>query len=133
MADEAESPGFIRAQLDLPGLVKSQHEALRQAISEASGRPTEQIIISYSHSHAAGWFVPESFTLPGGDLIEPYLADVGVRLQDACRRAIENRQPVVMTYGTGRCSMAANRDYWDADRNLYACGYNPEVAADDTL
>ena len=128
-----EAPGFIRAQLDLPGLVKSQHEALRQAISEASSRPTEQIIISYSHSHAAGWFVPDRFALPGGDLIEPYLADVGVKLQDACRRAIENCQPVVMTYGTGCCSMAANRDYWDADRNLYACGYNPEVAADDTV
>ena len=133
---QAESPGFIRAQLDLPGLVKPQHEALRQSVSEASGRPPDggrQIIISYSHSHAAGWFVPESFALPGGELIEPYLAELGVKLQDACRQAMENCQPVVMTYGTGRCSMAANRDYWDADRKLYACGYNPEVATDDTV
>jgi hypothetical protein len=29
--------------------------------------------------------------------------------------------------------MAANRDYWDADNNLYACGYNPDAPADDTL
>ncbi len=130
---EAESPGFIRVQLDLPGLVQAQDDDIRQAITEASGRPAEQIIISYSHTHAAGWFVPDRFSLPGGELIEPYLAELNIKLGEACLRALENRQPVLMTYATGRCSMAANRDDRDAERELYACGFNPEVAADDTV
>ncbi len=136
-ADEAESPGFIRVQLDLPGLVRAQDDGIRQAITEAGGRPAEQIIISYSHTHAAGWFVPDRFSLPGGELIEPYLADLCVKLAETCRRALENRQPVLMTYATGRCSLAANRDYWDAEREFYACGFNPEGAdnaiVDDTV
>jgi hypothetical protein len=85
--EEAESPGFIRVQLDLPGLVKSQDDGIRQAISESSGWPAEQIIISYSHTHAAGWFVPDRFSLPGGALIEPYLAELCVKLGEACQRA----------------------------------------------
>jgi hypothetical protein len=29
--------------------------------------------------------------------------------------------------------MAGNRDYWDVERELYACGYNPDAPADDTV
>ena len=124
---------FIRAQLDLPGLVRSQHEALISALSQASGWPADQIITSYSHTHAAGWFVPDRFQFPGGDLIEPYLAEVGDKLQQACRQALENVQPVLITYARGSCTMAANRDYRDTVRDIYACGYNPDVPADDTV
>ena len=38
-----------------------------------------------------------------------------------------------MTYGTGRCALATNRDLWDAAAERFACGYNPDEPADDTL
>ena len=38
-----------------------------------------------------------------------------------------------MTYGTGRCSLATNRDLWDAAAERFATGYNPDSPADDTL
>ena len=38
-----------------------------------------------------------------------------------------------MTFGYGRCGLAANRDFWDAGAGRYACGYNPDGPADDTL
>ena len=38
-----------------------------------------------------------------------------------------------MTYGTGRCALATNRDFWDAEAQRFAAGYNPDAAADDTL
>jgi len=38
-----------------------------------------------------------------------------------------------VTYGTGRSSLAVNRDFWDADAGRFACGYNPGAPADDTL
>ena len=111
-------PQLIRAQLDLPGLVKTQHESLIQALSAAGGLAADQIVICYSHTHAAGWFVPDRFQLPGGDLIEPYLAEVAAKLGQAGREALANLQPVTITYATGRCNMAANRDYWDAGNGL---------------
>ena len=42
-------------------------------------------------------------------------------------------QEAVITYGRGRCNLAANRDYWDAENGLYACGFNPDAEADGTL
>ena len=38
-----------------------------------------------------------------------------------------------MTYGYGRCGLAANRDFWDEDAGRFACGFNPGAPADDTL
>jgi len=29
--------------------------------------------------------------------------------------------------------MVANRDYWDDANGIYACGYNPDAPADDTV
>jgi len=124
---------FIRAQLDLPGLVKPQHEALRQALSETSNLPLNRIIISHSHTHASGWFTPDRIKLPGGDLIPPYLADLETKLRQACREALANVQPVTITYATGHCDLAANRDYWDEANDLYACGFNPDTPADETV
>jgi hypothetical protein len=127
------APRLIRAQLDSPGLVKSQHEALLKSLSEASGLPEHQIVISYSHTHAAGWFTPDRFKMPGGDLIPPYLESGGAKLQTACRQALAGYQEVLITYAAGRCNLAANRDYWDEANGNYACGFNPDAPADDTL
>ena len=32
-----------------------------------------------------------------------------------------------------RCNMAANRDYRDSERDIYATGYNPDQAAEDLV
>jgi hypothetical protein len=36
-------------------------------------------------------------------------------------------------YGTGRCNLAADRDFFDAERKQYVCGFNPSGTADDTV
>ena len=126
-------PHLIRAELDLPGLVKTQHDDLLRGLSQAGDLPVDQIVISYSHTHAAGWYVPDRFEMPGGDLIPPYLASLKTKLQDACRQAVANVQEVTITYAVSRCDMAANRDYWDEDNGIYACGYNPDAPVDDAV
>lgn len=123
----------IRAELDLPGLVSSQHNDLLAGLSAASGLPVEQIVVSYSHTHAGGWFVPDRFEMPGGELIPGYLADLNEKLQEACRAALANVEDVVMTYATGRCDMVGNRDYWDEANGGYSCGFNPDGEPDDTV
>jgi hypothetical protein len=42
-------------------------------------------------------------------------------------------QPATISYAEGHCALAGNRDYWDAARQAYVCGLNPDVAADDTV
>jgi len=126
-------PQFIRAELDLPGLVKYQHDDMLAGLSETSGLSVDKIVVGYSHTHAAGWYVPDRFKMPGGDLIPPYLESLKTKLQDACRAALNNVQDVTITYAVSRCDMVANRDYWDDDNGLYACGYNPAAPADDAV
>jgi hypothetical protein len=40
---------------------------------------------------------------------------------------------VRVLYATGRCGLAADRDFFDELRGRYVCGFNPEKPADDTV
>lgn len=126
-------PRHVRAVLDLPGFVHSQHEGLVSILAEATGAMREQIAISFSHTHSSGWFAPDRFNLPGGELIPGYLADLDVKVRQAGEQAVAAMQEVSISYASGRSNMAGNRDYWDAERGIYACGFNPDAPADETV
>jgi hypothetical protein len=130
---EGTAPPLIRAQLDMVGLAPDQHEELARILCEAGGVPRQRVVVTYSHAHAGGFFVPDRMALPGGELIAPHLRQVGENLRQACRQAVAALQEVTITYAAGRCSLAANRDYWDDALQGYACGFNPDGPADDTV
>jgi hypothetical protein len=130
--DGSASP-FVRANVDFCGLVVAQQNALIGGLAEGAGVPTERVIVSHSHTHSSGWFAPDRIPLPGGSLIEPFIARVTATLRDAARRAMAAAQPATITYGNGRCDLAGNRDYWDDRFGGHTCGFNPDVAADDTV
>ncbi len=124
---------LVRAYLDLVGLVQPQHDGLVTALSEAGGTPVHRVDVMYSHTHSSGWYAPDRFEMPGGELIESFLQEVGHRLQEACGEALAGMQEVLITYAAGRCDMAANRDCWDEAYDGYVCGFNPGAPADDTV
>jgi hypothetical protein len=131
----AEDGGLplVRIQTDLVGLVQEQFDALCQALSEGLDLPHERILLAFSHSHAAGWFVPDRLGLPGGELIPTYLATLQDRLLAGGRLALAGMEEASIEYATGSCKMAASRDYWDDEAQLYACGLSPDTPADDTM
>ena len=49
------------------------------------------------------------------------------------RETQEKLQAATILYGTGRCNLAAHRDFWDEENQLWACGYDPTTPADDTV
>jgi hypothetical protein len=108
-------------------------QKLRSAVAAASDLQADQVHVAMSHTHAAGLMDPARSDLPGGELIGPYLDELAERLGAIVRRAVASLQPASIVYGTGRCALAANRDFRDADNDLFACGYNPGGATDDTL
>lgn len=124
---------LLRIQTDLVGLVQEQFDTLCQALAAGLGLPVEQVLISFSHSHAAGWFVPDRLALPGGELIPAYLASLTQRLLAGAQLALAGMEDVLIEYATGTCKMAACRDYWDDQAQLYACGFSPDMPADNTL
>ena len=133
--------GHVRVCLDLVGLAPAQHAAVVRAVAEGAGVAEERVMVTHSHTHSAGWLVPDRMSLPGGELIAPYLSQLGSRLGEAAKQAAEAMREVTITYGQGSCRMAANRDYWDDARGAFSCGFNPDaraaadpgLVADDTL
>jgi hypothetical protein len=134
LSDDASAPPrHVRAVLDLPGIVDAQHEALVSILAAVTGASPDQIAISFSHTHSSGWFAPDRIPLPGGELIPGYLEELNKLVQQTGEAAMANVQEVSISYASGRSNMAGNRDYWDAARGIYACGYNPDAPADDTV
>jgi hypothetical protein len=71
---------------------------------------------------------------PGGELIGPYLDQLGIALLEACREALDALEPATLTWATGSCDLACDRDLADPDADgRIVCGFNPAVKADDTL
>jgi hypothetical protein len=107
--------------------------ALRAAVARAAGLKVNQLHVALSHTHAAGLMDRDRGHLPGGELIEPYLELLRQRIAEAVGEALETLRPVRIVYGQGRSALAAHRDFWDAEKGLFACGFNPAAPADDTV
>src|SRR5262249_40690402 len=103
----------IVVALDLCLLWAKEMDDLLGAISAGVGVPRAQIAVTFSHTHAAGLMGLERQNLPGGDLIAPYLSSLGQKVAALAREARASARPAVVAYATGRCALAAQRDFWD--------------------
>ncbi len=106
---------------------------LLDRVAQRANVDRDSITVFFSHTHAAGLMGLERCELPGGDLIAQYLDDVASEIARLVGESIANAQPASIGYGTGHCSLATNRDYFDTERGGYVCGYNPDGIADDTV
>jgi hypothetical protein len=119
--------------LDHCVLGAAEHEQLVSQLAKATGQPREVFLVVFSHTHAAGLMGLERASLPGGDLIPGYLRRVGERAAELVNDALARLVPADIVYGTGRCNLAANRDFFDTAAGQFVCGFNPGVPADDTV
>src|SRR3989442_10612083 len=104
-----------------------EHEQLVTHVAQAIGQPKETILVVFSHTHGAGLMGLERASLPGGDLIPGYLNSVAERAAELVSECISRLTPVGIVYGQGRCSLAANRDFFDEEQSV--CGFNPALPA----
>jgi hypothetical protein len=131
---EGDEPTLALVAVDLGWFQHIPDERkLRATILERTGLDDEALLINMSHTHAGANNNSELADKPGGELIEPYLEHLTEQLAAALVEAQEKLEPSWVTYGTGRCALAVNRDFWDAEAERFACGYNPDADADDTL
>jgi hypothetical protein len=71
--------------------------------------------------------------LPGGDRIPAYLDELATQTTAAIREALSGETSSLLSFGTGHCDLAQNRDYFDAQTGHYVCGFNPDGPADDAV
>jgi hypothetical protein len=104
-----------------------------KSVEQATGIAAANVHVAVSHTHAAGWMSRSRAELPGGDLIGPYLDFLVEEVTLLAVEAKEHATPATMAFGTGRCSLAAHRDFFDEVAGRFVCGFNPNGPADDTL
>ena len=126
------SQRMVRVQLDFVLLDNDQTARLVAPIALSANVTPDQVIVTHSHSHSAGFFPANRYTMPGGDLIAPFLAEVNAKVAAAAAEAVATLADATVTYATAQCDMAANRDYWDDDKQIYTTGFNPGHAAENT-
>lgn len=114
-------------------LWQREMSSLLASLSSSLETDADRIVVFFSHTHAAGLMGREREEFPGGELIGPYLDDLAEKLAEAADRARDFASLSVLSYGTGHCRLAANRDYFDRERGGFVCGFNPDKSADDTV
>lgn len=107
--------------------------ALRATIRERAGLPDANLLLSPSHSHSSANINTSYTHLPGAEEAQPYLDFLARAIADAIADARNNAAPAWITWGTGACTLARNRDFWDDAAQSYACGFNPNGKQDETL
>jgi hypothetical protein len=124
---------IVVVAVDLCLLWAKEMNSLIQSACSAVGIEPEQLLVVFSHTHAAGLMGLERVKLPGGDLIPEYLKMLASQISAIVRDARASVRPATIGYGVGRCHMAAHRDFWDETNQQYVCGFNPDGPADDTV
>ena len=129
---EGEGRQFIIA-LDHCVMGRREMDDLLDAVCVGAEILREELFVVFSHTHAAGLMGLERSDLPGGEHIAPYLEQLAQTVTRLAIEAREQMQPATLIYGTGRCDLAAHRDFWDPENETWICGFHPDTPADDTV
>jgi hypothetical protein len=132
------APPLVLIALDLGWWrTKTDERQLRGRLMRELKLERTSIVIALSHTHAGPSICREDTDKPGGHLVGPYLFHLRETVIRLTRQALENSVPATVTWKTGHCDLAQNRDLPDPERPRLVCGYNPQppddAAPDDTL
>ena len=113
----------------------SDAERVLTPVREELGLEPGELLVNCSHTHAAPWAALSRSHNPGGELIAPYLDQLSRAILEAGQEAIASLGPATLTWATGRCDLARNRDLPDprSAEGKIVCGFNPVAPSDDTL
>lgn len=128
-----ENDRLVLVSLDHCLLGKEEAELVVSTICKKCSLNVSQVLLTFTHTHSAGLMSLDRVGLPGGELIPDYLKWIADTCAKLTAAAIANLEPVVISYGTGRCDLAQHRDFWDEENKLFVCGFNPKGHADDTV
>jgi hypothetical protein len=108
-------------------------DALHRAVCARTGLLPEQLLVVFSHTHSGGLMDLERAQRPGGELIAPYLQQLAEKIAGIVGQGRGAVQEANISSLIGHCSLAGQRDFWDAASGQFVCGFNPAGESDDTV
>lgn len=106
---------------------------VRSGVLDALSLDPARMMLHLSHTHSGASLSRTDHDKPGGDEIAEYLEKVRESSIAATRHAMQTCSQATLTWDEGRCTLAHDRGYFDAERRRFLCGFNPLGQADDTL
>ena len=101
---ETENARCILACVDHIGFAMEHARALRQKLAAEWETSPEQVMLCFSHTHAA----------PNDSIEADYAREVDGQMLQAARRARENMRPALAGWGCGRVEIGVNRRFGEA-------------------
>ena len=133
-ADENGANELALLALDLSWWrTKSDERELRSAITRSANLAEERLLLHVSHTHAAPATAIELADRPGGQLIAGYREQIKNTCIALVAAARANLAPATLSWATGSCRLAYNRNLVSPEDGTIIVGLNPTVKADDTL
>ncbi len=96
---------------------------------------SSQLVFALTHTHASAPLMDPDPSLPGSDLVGPWMESIYQATRSSIRQAVTDSFEATLDWHVGRCGLAAVRDLPDPDpgQDRMLCGFNPDRQADDTL
>ncbi len=134
IADAETSAPVYFVTLDLMVWLSAADEAgIRGPVEAALDIAPGRLILQLSHSHGVPFTDPGLADAPGGHLIAQYRSEILAACLEIAQDARADMAPSVLSWGTGKCGLAYNRDLVLPRTGEVVVGLNPEGPADDTL
>ncbi|TWW08932.1 hypothetical protein E3A20_19370, partial [Planctomyces bekefii] len=131
--DGPDSAARVILSLDHCILETSLQQDLAADVAAATGLDPACVLVTLTHTHGSGWMALSRSEFPGGHLIAPYLEDVRQKVRRLAVETAASRQPAAAVIGTGTCSLARHRNFFDPLRGHAVCGLNPQGFSDSTV
>lgn len=132
-AKGAARPVYLLS-LDLMSFMsKDDEDGLRLPLIEEFGLAPEEFLMTLAHTHGAPFTDLSHSEAPGGHLIQPFRDKIGAACRQVIVEARDTMAPATLSWVTGTCNLAYNRELLIPDTGEILCGLNPAGEADDTL
>lgn len=120
----------VLVDLDVILLREADAVAIQDRVSELTGVPTENVRISYTHTHSGPTTRRTSWAEEGEDMVSSYLDALPDRIAGIAWEALNNQQQVSLAIGTGSSTIAVNRRFKRPEDDRVIVGHNQDGPVD---
>jgi hypothetical protein len=130
VAISGPAESVVLIDLDVILLREADAVAVRKRVSELTGVPTENVRVSYTHTHSGPTTRRSSWAEEGEEVVASYLDALPDRVAGIAWEALNNQRQVTLSVGTGSSTIAVNRRFQRPEDGRVIVGHNPDGPVD---